>query len=75
MSRPILHIARASKPAVPRSLIKQAVALWRSDTAPRAVRRANARRWIAMRLWMGTNHVLHITRPAVKWGTQKGIRT
>lgn len=73
MSRPKLALARQPKP-VTRALIVQAVRLFRSDLAPRSVRRANARKWLAMNLWLGDRHVLHSKQPKVGWGTQRGIR-
>lgn len=58
MSRVTLKLApRHQKPAVPRSLIKQAVRLFRSDMAPRSVRRANARKWIRAVLMLGDKHL------------------
>lgn len=75
MSRPVLSLARASKPTIPRALIKQAVRLHRNPLAPRSVRRHNARSWLRSKLLLGSKHVLHINQPPVKWGVQKGIRT
>jgi hypothetical protein len=66
MSRPVLSLARASKPAVSRALIKQAVKHFRSDTAPRHVRRHNARAWLRSVLMLGDKHVYK--GGEVKWG-------
>lgn len=66
MSRPLLTLARASKPAIPHSLIKDAVRHFRSDTAPRHIRRANARKWIRAVLMLGDKHVYK--GGEVKWG-------
>lgn len=74
MTRPVLHIARASKPAIPHSLIKEAVRHFRNDMAPRHIRRANARKWIRAVLMLGDKHILSSNKPRVNWGTQKGIR-
>jgi hypothetical protein len=73
MSRPTLSIARKPKPGPSRELIKTAVRLFRSTFAPRALRRANARKWLrAMDMLGDKGHVLNGAR--VSWGTQtKGI--
>lgn len=73
MTRPKLTLARQPKP-IPRALIVQAVRLFRSDMAPRSVRRSNARAWIRSVLMLGDRHILSSNKPRVNWGTQKGIR-
>lgn len=75
MTRPVLHLARSSKPTIPRALIKEVVRHFRSDTAPRSVRRHNARAWLRSVLMLGDRHVLSSNKPRVNWGTQKGLRT
>jgi hypothetical protein len=63
-----LHIAKP-EPRVPYSLIKQAVRLFRSDTAPRSIRRANARKWLRSVLMLGDKH-LYRGGPA-KWSGRR----
>lgn len=63
--RATLHLAGKPTP-IPHALIKQAVRLWRSDTAPREVRRANARKWLRAVLMLGDKHVFK--GGEVKWG-------
>jgi hypothetical protein len=46
MTRPQLKLASKRKP-VTLEQIKRAVSLYRSEYAPRAVRRANARKWLS----------------------------
>jgi hypothetical protein len=63
--RATLQLAKPPK-RVPYSLIKQAVRLFRSEIAPRSVRRANARKWLASMLMLGDKHVYR--GGTVSWG-------
>lgn len=70
--KPKLHaVAPPKRP--PYSLIRKAVALFRSDLVPRSVRRHNARAWLRSVTLLGDKHVYR--GGEVKWGHQtKGIR-
>jgi hypothetical protein len=56
MSKPILKLAPKAAPKVPYSLLRKAVALFRSDLVPRSVRRANAMKWLASMAQLGDGH-------------------
>ena len=66
--RNALHIV--PPPASPtREQIKTAVRLYRCETAPRAIRRANARKWLRAMEVMGDKHVLK--GYVVTWGARQ----
>ncbi len=70
MSRPALKLARQQpKPSIPYSLLRRAVALFRSDMAPRSVRRHNARNWLIAMERLGDGHVLK--GGSVRWGARQ----
>jgi hypothetical protein len=67
MSRPVLSLARASKPTIPPlSLVKKALRLFRGRGIDKATRRRNALAWVAVRERMGNRHVLK--GHPVSWG-------
>lgn len=49
------------------ALVKTAVRLFRSDLAPRSVRRHNARQWLRQMHQLGDKHVYKSNAP-VGWG-------
>lgn len=49
-----------------RSLVKRAVRLFRSEYAPRHIRRANARKWLASVQWLGPRWLYRGGK--AKWG-------
>jgi hypothetical protein len=52
--------------AVPYSLAKRAILLYRHGGVAKSIYRANARKWIAQMLWLGNKHLL--AGAAAKWG-------
>ena len=70
MSRVQLKLARppAPKPRIPYSLIKRAIQLYRGRGVPKAVYRANARKWLKSMAQLGDKHTLHQSKPEVRWG-------
>lgn len=59
MTRPILKLAPKSAPSkpIPYSLLRRAVAMYRSEFAPRSVRRKNALNWLKAMGALGDKHV------------------
>lgn len=69
MTRPSLKLAKPPKrPSM--ALLRQAVRLYRSDLAPREVRRANARKWLRSIAMLGDGWVL-AGRKEVTWGAKQ----
>lgn len=69
--RPTLKLARP--PArVPYALLRKAVAMFRSEYAPRSVRRHNARKWLESVLRLGDGHILRGGQ--AKWGINQAGR-
>jgi hypothetical protein len=72
MSKPKLHLAKnVPPPCPPYSMLKQAVRLFRNAIAPRSVRRANAKKWLASMQMLGDRHVYAKDakdRHPAKWG-------
>jgi hypothetical protein len=66
MTRPTLTIARKPKPGPSFAMLRKAVALFRSDLAPRSVRRHNARAWLRSVMGLGDKHLYR--GGAAKWG-------
>lgn len=65
-ARPKLSLARAPK-KLKLALVKKAIRLFRSESVPRAVWKANARKWLAAMAALGDRHILNRSTPA-KWG-------
>lgn len=72
MNRAALKLARP-QPRIPYSLLRKAVAMFRSEYAPRSVRRHNARKWLESVLRLGDGHILRGGQ--AKWGINQGHRS
>ncbi len=69
VSRPNLKLAAKRKtPSL--SLIKKALRLYSSEYASKAVRHANARKWLAMIAHLGP-HWVYAGRTEVAWGAKQ----
>jgi hypothetical protein len=68
LMRSRLTLAAPAKAGPTYAMKKVAVRLFRSDLAPRSVRRANARKWLAAMAALGDKHVYR--GGEVSWGHQ-----